>query len=481
MSISIREFAVAVTLGVFMAGGGVFVQAQAPAAEEEALEGEEAVEEEMAAPPPASVVAAAPAVAPAPAPVAEAKPAAKPETKVDLYGAVQYRFRDRMHSQTDTAGNTGSTNDYQNLLSWRAGLKAKVNDQLSLQIQIGNDWGAGEGVGWANNNSTKGRLLTLSGVPVILYNSDKTDSVSSTSYSLNGYQNLYVHLASFKWNPGYMFVEGGVISLPSNGTLDLLERSLNFGKYDEAAFQGWSTELNASMIGIKVGIPILRDDFKLGLELFQTVIDERTQSLGTIQDKITDNPSSPMFVVTLPIEASGLKLTPELTYILNRNYNTTTEKGDDEVLLGASASYAVNKEISVSLLGGYGSVSNENSNVGEYGTSKKSDKIAKDKADTTKIYKSEGTMFGVGANIKAGPGAVQFDFKYNTAVNAKDDATKDKTKYDYMYTDIRYAYKANDKFTITPRYRNYYRTYPPKNANESRMENRLELILEGSF
>jgi len=471
----IRKLAVAVAVGVFMVSGAVFAQAA-----EEALEGEEVAEEESAAPAP--IAAPAPvAEVPVPAPAAAAPAAAKPETKIDLYGAVQYRFRDRLHSQTDTSDNSGSTNDYQNLLSWRAGLKAKVNDQLALQIQIGNDWGAGEGVNWSNNNSTKGRLLNLSGVSVNKIDKPSGDTVSVNEYALSGFQNLYVHIASFKWNPGYMFVEGGVISLPSNGTLDLLERSLNLGKYDEAAFQGWSTELNATMIGIKLGVPILKDDFKLGVELFQTVIDERTQSLGTNQDNIKANPSSPMFVVTLPMEAAALKLTPEVTYILNRNFNKTTEKGDDEMLFGLSGSYAVNKEISVSLLGGYGMVSNENSGVGAYGEAKKSDGIAQDKIDTSKIYSSEGMMVGVGANIKAGPGAIQFDFKYNSAVDAHSEATKDKTKYDYFYTDVRYAYKPVDKFTITPRYRNYYRTYPPKNANASRMENRLELILEGSF
>ncbi|MDR2592572.1 MAG: hypothetical protein LBC59_07180 [Chitinispirillales bacterium] len=477
----IRKLSVfAVALSAFAISGVVFAQEPIEAEEVE----EEVVEEEV--PPPAPIVAPVEMAAPAPEVAAQAQavaPAVKPETKVDLYGAVQYRFRDRLHSISDTAGKSGSTNDYQNLLSWRAGLKAKVNDQLSLQIQIGNDWGAGEGVNWANNNSTKGRLLNFSGVSVNKVDRPSGDTVSVNEYSFSGFQNLYVHIASFKWNPGYMFVEGGVISLPSYGTLDLLERSINLGKYDEAAFQGWSTELNATMIGIKLGVPILKDDFKLGVELFQTVIDERTQSLAVPKEgeNVKANPSSPMFVITLPIETGALKVTPEITAVLNRNYNRTTEKGDDEILYGLAGSYAVNKGVSVSVLGGYGSVSNENSGVGKYGDPKKSDGVAQDKIDTAQIYSSEGMIVGVGANIKAGPGAIQFDFKYNSAVDAHSDATEDKTKYDYMYTDIRYAYKANDKFTITPRYRNYYRTFPPKNANKSRMENRLELILEGSF
>jgi len=457
MSISLRKLAVAVTLGAFAAGGVAFAQETLPATAQEAAVEEEAVEEAEEAPAQESVAELVAETAPVPAPAVEAAPAqaaapapAKAETKVDFYGKVQYRLRDRLHWISDASDNTGSTNDYQNLFSWQAGLKAKVNDQLSLQVQIGNDWGAGEAVNWINNNTPSGRGPS--------------------------FQNLYVHIASFKWNPGVVFVEGGVIALPSNGTLDLLERSLNLGHYGEAGFQGWSTEVNSSLLGLKLGIPILKDDFKLGLEIFQTVIDQRAQSLAA-KDNL-GNPSSPMFVVTLPIEAAGLKLTPEVTAILNRNYNTTTESGDAEVLFGAAAGYAVNKEISVSLFGGYGSVSNENSKVGGYSTNVRYGAISADSADGIQSYTSNGVIIGVGTAIKAGPGTIQFDFKYNNAVNTENE---DNTKYDYFYTDLRYAYKANDKFTITPRYRNYYRTFPPNNANASRMENRLELILEGSF
>jgi hypothetical protein len=449
---SIKKALVAVAAVTFVAGGAIFAQ---EAGEEAAqgFEGEEAVEEAASAPAEYAAPAPAPAAeAPAAAP-AEAKPAkpAKPETKVDFYGAAQYRFRYRMHSISDTAGNSGSTNDYQNLFSWRAGLKAKVNDQLALQVQIGNDWGAGEAVNWANNNTPGARV---------------------------GFQNLYVHIASFKWNPGYMFVEGGVIALNSNGTLDLLERSLNIGSYGEAGFQGWSTETNASMLGIKLGIPIVSEGVKISAELFQTVIDQRAQSLS-VSDNIPGRPSSPMFVFTLPVEAGALKVTPEVTAILNRNWNYGIEKGDNEILAGGAVGYKLNDGVSLSLSGGFGAVSNENSKAGTYGTAGgRESNITQAAADTLPFYKSSGLLVGVGTVIKAGPGNIQFDFKYN---NAKNVENEDGTSIDYMYTDLRYGVKVNDKFTVTPRYRNYYRVFPSNNANASRMENRLELILEGSF
>jgi len=456
----IRKLAVAVAVSVFMVSGAVFAQAA-----EEAFEGEEAGGEDVAvyeAAPPASVAAAPAVEAPAPAPAAEAKPAAKPETKVDFYGAVQYRLRENitMHSY-DASGNDVTAMDYFNMFSWRAGMKVKVNDQLALQFQIGNDWGAAEGYSWINNNMPGARLINISGG--------------------SGYQNLYVHIASFKWNPGYMFVEGGKISIPSSGTLDLLERSLNIGTYGEAGFQGWSTEANASLLGLKVGVPILKDDIKLGVELFQSILDQRSQDLADTKDDLPAKPTSPLFVVTIPVEAGALKLTPEVTAVLNRNYNSAIEKGDAEIIFGLGGSYTVSKELSFSLLSGYGMVSNENSKIGGYGTNGAANRVgnvAQDAADAVTAYKSNGLLVGAGTNIKAGPGNVQVEVKYNTAVNTEDE---DNTKYDYIYGDLRYGLKVNDKFTVTPRYRAYYRTYPENNASKTRLVNRLELILEGSF
>ncbi len=482
----IRKTAVAAAFGVFAVVGSVFAQGAVEGAAEGEVE--EVIEEE--APPPAPI--AAPAATPTPPvapPPVDVKPAAKPEPKVDFYGAVQYRLRENMTSRDyeaqkyainkdsagipiDTVKNgapesiTGSTADYFNMFSWRMGMKVKVNNELSLQFQIGNDWGAGEGFSWANNNMPSARV---------------------------GFQNLYVHIASFKWNPGGVFVEGGVISIPSSGTLDLLERSLNKGHYGEAGFQGWSTEANASLLGLKVGVPILKDDVKLGLELFQSLIDQRSQTMAP-SEEIPANPTSPLFTVTAPIEAGPLKLTPELTVVVNRNYNNKLEKGDNEMIFGLGGSYTVDKTLSFSLLSGYGSVSNENSKAGSYAFDNGTNRTAADRvtsadsatADKIKAYSSNGVLLGVGAKIKAGPGDIQIELKYNSAVNTEDE---DYTKMDYIYADLRYGVKVNDKFTITPRYRAYHKTYPPEfhygygkpNRVVTNLVNRLELILEGSF
>jgi hypothetical protein len=425
--------------------------AEAAEEEEEALEAAEAVQE-----PPAPAVAEVPA--PEPAPVAVKEEPKKAGLTVTPYGAAHYRFRGQFNTRTDTSDNSQSIANYTNRLAWRLGLKAAVNEQLSLEFRIGNDWGSPEDVNYALNNGVRSRGPS--------------------------YQNLYVHLAYARWNPGYMFIEAGVVPLASNGTLDLLESSLSRGRYQETVFDGWS-QYNSSMIGFKVGVPLVKGDVKVGAELFQTVIDNRAQSLPTsLLDDPIANPASVLLVLDVPVEAGALKITPEFTGVINRNFNRTTEEGDHEFLGGLSASYKVSGDVSVSLNGGYGGFSNENSKVGGYdsaGTAQRLGSISAEDAAAITPYKASGLFIGAGTSIKAGPGNIQLDVKYNSTQNGYDDAAVDRTHYDYVNADIRYSCKVNKNFSILPRYRLDTVLYPKNNPNDTELRHRLELVFEGSF
>jgi hypothetical protein len=330
------------TLAIAALSAVVFAQGTAADEEtvaEESLQEATEAEERVAAPVPASEPKPAPipvaaiqvAEAANPVPAADPKPPAKPESRVEFYGAVQYRFRERINTlSADTSASdafnpdarktsSGTTYDYHNLFSWQAGLKAKVDDKLSFQLQIGNDWGFGEGVNWANNKAQQGR-----------------------SY-IPGADNLYVHLADVKWNPGAFYVEAGVIPVFSNGTLDLLERSINTGKYDQAIFQGWVAQVNNSLLGIKLGVPIATGGVSVGVELFQSILDTRAQVLtqnALRKDTISANPTSALFIFTLPVSAVGgdFKVIPEVSGVVNRNYNSTNGIGDHEIIGGLSIS-----------------------------------------------------------------------------------------------------------------------------------------------
>jgi len=389
------------------------------------------------------------------------------EVDVTPYGSASYRFRGRLWSASTEDDKSGSTMDYFNLLGWQVGLKAKVDDQLSLQFQIGNDFNSGEEVNWGANKAPEGRAAT---------------------------DNLYVHLAYATWNPGPVYLTGGVIPVSSNGTLDLLERSLTKGSYGDAIFQTWSSQLNNSLVAIKLGVPILKDDFKLGLELTSSVIDNRTTrnnliggynttgASGTdngVTEEPAPNPASVLFLVDIPISAGALKITPEVTAILNRNYNSALETGDAEIIAGLAGSYKVSDGLTLSLSGAYGTVSNENSKAGGYGNNTRS---ATADVDNFQAYTSNGLIAGIGANIKAGPGSLAVDFKYGNAVDAANDETKKATNKNDILGDVRYTWNVHSKFSIQPRGRLYVTTYDEGSGHVSlKMEIRPELILTGSF
>jgi len=614
---NVRKLAVAFAVAAFMAGGSVFAQApahaqgaapaaapahtQAPApaaapvhqaAVEEEADEEEAVEEEVAAPAPAPapVLAAAPvAEIPAPVPVPEAKPA-KPETKVEFYGSASYRFRgrlwyasadkiekdkdgnpivDKKTGEYDRKDSSASTFDYLNLLGWQFGAKVKVDDQLSLQFQIGNDWNSGESVTWLNNKSPKGN------------NGSRTAT-----------DNLYVHLAYATWNPGPFTLTGGVIPVVSNGTLDLLERSLSTGSYGEAIFETWSSQLNNSLIALKLGVPVVASDgLNVNAEITTSVIDARSQKLigglGTTgaagvdaaDSLVTDpanNPTAALLILDVPIAAGAIKFTPEITTVLNRNYNSKLKKSDVEFIGGLAASYKLNSNVTLSLNGAFGTIGNENTFAGKYGNNGSRtgtdtavtvkygkadtatasnvvnvnrDPQGKDTVVTTtteiittikdqmtqtdNLYISKGLIIGIGANIKAGPGAFAISLSYGNSYNGADKYTseatrvvtskntvieeitldsagntKDNTKQptsvvtagtpklidekeidpqtvtnknDFLI-DLRYTWNVHPKFNIAPRWRTYITTYDEGSGHvKLKMENRPEIVLTGSF
>jgi len=463
-----KKWLVIASTAVLLLGTSIMAQdAEDSESAEDVVTEEEAAPEEAAAPEPAYTPEPAPVeVAAAPAP--EAPKADKPKVEVTPYGTASYRFRGRLWSASTEDDKSGFTADYFNLLGWQVGLKAKVDDKLSLQFQIGNDFNSGEEVSWAANNANGAR---------------------------QSFQNLYVHLAYATWNPGPVYLTGGVIPVSSNGTLDLLERSLNTGSYGDAIFQTWSSVLNNRLVAIKLGVPLLKDDFKLGVELTSSVLDARSTRNNLIgnyattgavgkDDGVTEepdpNPPSVLLLLDVPISAGALKLTPELTYVLNRNYNSTVEKGDGEFIVGLAGSYKINDGVTLSLSGAYGTVSNKESQIGTYGGNTRGGSVAK--VDNFQEYVSNGLIVGVGTSIKAGPGSLAIDAKYGNAIDAANDATEKATNKNDILGDIRYTWNVHPKFSIQPRYRLYVTTYDEGSGHIStKMENRPELILTGSF
>jgi len=487
MSIKKMSFVVAGAAMLLLSMSAMAQDAEAPVPPEEAVVEEEAAPEETAeaAPPPAATPAPEPVVAQtaAPAPVPEPPKAEppKPGPEFKFYGAAQYRFRGRLWTAKDDSSKTSF--DYLNLYGWHAGVNVKIDDQLSLQIQIGNDWGANEPVQWSSNNTTGGGYDG--------YNSANITSGALTkNSSRTPFNNLYVHLANATWNPGYLYLSAGVIGLSTSGALDLLERSLSTGSYNEAIYQTWAATANSSVIGVKLGVPLVKEGVKVAAELTTSIIEPRTQSLITsvntwddgIVGDVKSNPTSVLLALNVPIVAGDFKVTPEFVSVINRNYNSALEKGDHEILGGLALGYKVSPILSVSASGAYGQVSNENSKAGGYRTVTRSANA--DPGAGFQQYDSKGWFAGVGGSLKAGPGTFALDVKYQNSVNDATDALKDATNIGNLHIDPRYTIAVHPKFSITPRWRFYLNTYEDKEKSghiENKIENRPELMLTGTF
>ncbi len=352
---------------------------------------------------------------------------------VTPYGLAQYRLRLQMHTQTPDSGSDRTAMDYANQLSFYFGAKIKVNDQVTMQFQGGNDWVTTEGVGLTTNNW----WLSKGNFP-------------------------YFHLAYAKYDAGIFFITIGQQPIASNGPLDLIERSLrnpaNTMSYTGAGLVSWVVGTNNTMAGIKVGAPLVKGDFKLGAELFSTVITPRTQ---TAAEEPTSNPPATMWVLDFPISIAALTFTPQVIGILYRNYNATTEKGDHEIGAGLSASYKVMDGVAVNACGGFAQISNTNS------------RTAADVPDNHR-----GIIAGIGGSYKAGPGAAIVDFKFSNDGNTEDDSTMSS----YIYVDAKYGWDINKNFQIMPRIRFFLTSYADNNASlDSKQEIRPELLITGKF
>lgn len=391
------------------------------------------------------------------------------ELEVKPYGSASYRYRGRIW----TASNSDSSLtawDHVNMVSWFAGVRAKVDEQLSLQFQIGNDWLAGESVTWSAKNTLSGR------------------SIPGNPDNHSPLNNMYVHLAYARWNPGYIYMDVGVIPLVSNGALDLLERSLNIGSYNEAVFWGWFPQTNNGLMAMKLGVPVLKENIKAAAELTVSVIDQRTQSLTTpgdrdwTADKSKSNPTSFFLMFNLPVTAGDIRVTPEIIGVMNRNYNRELEKGDHEIIGGLSAGYKVNDAVTLSMFGGYGTVSNDKSKAGTYGVPGGRSVNLTPAPEDISIYNSVGIQFGAGTAIKTGPGIFQLDAKYGNSYNDKTENTKTMTNITNVQVDGRYTWNVHPRFTIMPRWWVIMRTYDEDRGNiKMTIENRPELVIGGSF
>lgn len=362
---------------------------------------------------------------------------------VTFYGLAQYRLRVRSTVERPATGSDSSQLYYGNQIGYYAGFKAKVNDQVSFQAQIGNDW----------------------------VNTDQVTYLTSNHVGKKNSLFPYFHLIYAKWDPGILNISAGIVPENGYGALDLLERSLALGNYGTsqgfgAGQVGWITGTNNSIAGLKVGIPLLKSDIKLSAEVSASIVDDSASQRKQIWfTNAKNDPQQQLYILDIPLQYKGLSITPQFATVLFRKYNYATQKGDNEFDVGLAGTLKFNDVISVRANLGYATFSNENSHV---------DNKTADSVEFNRV----GALAGIGTTIKAGPGNVLLDVSYSSDEDTKTIAD---SKNSFYYGDIKYVWSANKNFEITPRLRLFVQNFPDKAAIKTKTETRPELIFTGKF
>lgn len=359
------------------------------------------------------------------------------EKQIDFHGMAQYRLRYNMNSTQFDSVDATSANDYMDKVAYSFGAKVQVNEELFMQMEMGNKHIATETVGWMNNTSM-------------------------------------FHLAYATWNPGALQLTIGLQPVKGTPTLDLLERSISTDTYEKAAHICWAVMTTNSLAGIKLSVPLLKGDRSLSLNVLSSPLLERGAIEGTDDTRIS-SPSAILVYVDVPFKQGPLSIAPNVAIILNRNVfddNVFVNDGADmEFGFGLTSAFTLNDGISFNAGFGMAGFSNENtiadSIVGASGT-----------VVGPAVYKRSGMYATIGTAIKMGPGTAKVAFAYNSDENTEIDDSKSS----YSVIDTKYAYAANKNFTIMPRFRVYMTTLAENDmTNDSKMTLRPELIFIGKF
>jgi opacity protein-like surface antigen len=364
--------------------------------------------------------------APTPAPVIAKAPAAP---MITWSGLAMLRFREEIVLNHPVTGKMLKDANYSNQIAYHFGAKIAPNDQLSMQFDIGNDWYATELVtGIPGNYWTKREPYTP-----------------------------WFDLAYAQWDPGYLHLAAGIIPVKGTALMDLLGVSIFFNKsYKMAAHIPWGVVTNFGQTALRLGAPILKDDFKLGVDVSTATIEYRAIGLGI--DTMKFNSPAIEFLLEAPMSVAGFSVKPQAFVIPNRSFNVATKKSDMEFGAGVDLGYKLNDQFN--LRAGFGYAHNSNNN-------------SKGPIDTA--FDRTGTNSNIGTTVILGPGKLDFDFNLSTEYNDKDTTINDI----YPFFDIKYGWAVNKNFVIMPRCRFFISL--PKVAYDSKTTIRPELIFCGVF
>jgi hypothetical protein len=397
---------------------------------------------------PAATLPVSPAIEPSPiAPAVIKTPTPPPSLDITWYGVAMFRFREEIitnFKKTDTVKASAALTPR---LGYNFGGKFKPNSDLLLEFAIGNDYFSTEEVpGIPGNYLGKRNSLTP-----------------------------WFNLAYAQWDPGYLHIAAGIIPVKGTALLDLLGVSILYDRsYKYASHLSWGIITNCSQTGLRIGTPILKDEFKLGVDLTAAVIQNRVAQLGI--DTMNVNYPAWELLLEFPMAERNITLTPQVFAIPFRSFNKVTQMGDFEYGAGVDIGYKVNDAIK--LRAGFGIAQNSNFNSNGPNDTVYTNPFNPN-ADSTKRERTPfirlGTNSKIGTTIKLGPGKIDFDVALSSEYDGKDSTVNDL----YPFVDLKYGWSVNKNFIIMPRIRLFY--IFPKTVWDYKLTTRPELIFTGSF
>jgi hypothetical protein len=376
--------------------------------------------------------AATPASAPAPIVPEPATAAVKvvPIPAIIWSGMAMLRLREELSTNSLTDGVTSNKADFSYQIAYKIGAKVKPSDQVLIQFELGNDW----------------------------YGTELATGLPGNYYTKREAFFPWFSLAYAQWDPGYMHIAAGIIPVNSSAMMDLIGVSILYNKrYRNAAHTPWGAVTNFSQTGLRIGAPVLKDEFKLGVDLTSAIIESRSAQFK--DDGWESNCSAVEFLLDIPMSIAGATIKPQAFVIPNRSYKASIEKSDMEIGAGLDLGYKINNQINLRAGVGYA----KNSNNKSYTS-----------GDTA--FDRSGINSNIGTTVVLGKGKLDFDFNLSTEKDKKDTTVKDI----YPFVDLKYGYTGLSKnFIVMPRCR-VFMTYPHVKYDFKRII-RPELIFNGSF
>lgn len=365
-----------------------------------------------------------------------------------LYGKVQYRVRgdiESEHKKITTIGyDTTITKNYvSHKIAYHFGFTTTLNRTVLFHMRMGNHSTETETVLFNPNGSLK------------------------NPFAKNTQVYPYFHLAYAQFKLVHLKVSAGIVPVKSRGPLDLIAVSKPLGSYEHAAFESWATVSDGSHGGLKVGYNILRDDFKLSVEIFGTMFGKSRPSLAET-----------FWVLSVPMKKNKITMVPQIVLLSNRHHYTgsTTGKGDWELAWGGDVVAHFTKKMSMKFLFAMAHSSNSRS---------------RDNMSDIEKRTQLGIIGGVNLSYKIGKkGKVLGGYRFS--VNSRDlrespdgiilGATDTYNDF-YHYIDVKYSYKIHPYFSIMPRTRMFISRLDRFNKKDvhRKIVIRPELIFTSSF